>query len=89
MKRLAMAGVDQAPLAESGVCCRQSSLRLAINIHCYYLPVNIAYSSHNDPPTRSQIAIFASKPDFSLKNCHHFNLFPSRHRDVVADAHSD
>ena len=48
MKRLALTGVDQASLVESCVCGRWSSLRLAIDTQCYYLPVNIAYSSHND-----------------------------------------
>jgi len=48
MKRLALTGVDQAPLAESGFCGRWSSLRLAINTQYYYLQVNFAYISHND-----------------------------------------
>ena len=58
MKGHALTGDDQAPLAESGVCGRWSSLRLAINTQYYCLPVNIAYISHNEllPEPRFQFS---------------------------------
>jgi hypothetical protein len=43
-----MTGDSQALLAESGVCGRWLSLRLATNTQYYCLPMNIAYISHNE-----------------------------------------